>query len=196
MLTFNIFHIFKLLLTSLMYISAIVITHYWVTSLVAYLFRRYFVASNTWRVVNNFDSVGILNWRWRPGCWLFDCWFFPIDLTLFLVCRIQEGCTWILLVAIISDHVLALRRQIERFGFCKAHLGLLCHAESIIATPTSLRQFWQFSWIILELMALHNDESMNRINSTLIILKFILVHWVKGSRKRIHHHLLLDKTDD
>ena len=180
-----------------MYISAIVVTHHWVTSLVAYLFCRHFVSSDARGIVHNLHStIRILNWRWRPSCWLFDCGFFPIDLALFLVCRIQEGSAWILLVAIISHHVLALCRQVERFGFCKAHLGLLCHAKSIIAILISLWQFWQFSWIILELVTLHNDESMNRINSTLIILKFILVHWVKGSRKRIHHHLLLDKTDD
>lgn len=92
-----------------MYISTIVITHHWVTSLVAYLFRRHFVASHARRIVDNFDTIGILNWRWRPGRWLFDCWFFPIDLTLFLVC-IQEGRTWILLVTIIAHHVLALGR--------------------------------------------------------------------------------------
>ena len=91
-----------------MYISTIVITHHWVTSLVAYLFRGHFVASNAWRIVDNFDTIGILNWRWRASCGLFDCWFFPIDLTLFLVC-IQEWRTWIL-VTIIADHVLALGR--------------------------------------------------------------------------------------
>jgi len=197
LLTFNVFNIFKLLLTSLMYISAIVITHHWVTSVAAYLFRRHFVASRG--IVHDLHpTIGILNWRWRPSCWLFDCWFFAIDLALLLVCRIQEGRAWILLVAIVTDHVLATGGKIQCFGFCKAHSHLvcLCHSKCIIiAVLVRLRQFWQFGRIVLEFVTLHNDESVNWITNSMFLIRIILII-INRSRfwKWIYHDLRFDKS--
>ena len=125
LLAFDWFNILKLLLTWLMKVSSIVITHYRITLSTHSIIWWHFTT-----------AVGSLARCSNIDCGLrFYCWLFTIYLRCF--CNIQEGSTWVLLIANVTLHILIRICQIQCIRFFYSYFVLVTSSEWISASNSS-----------------------------------------------------------
>lgn len=137
LLPFDIFYVFKLLLTNLMCVSSIIITHYWITRLILIL-----AGHLHWRNRVLSHLKWILDRSWGAIRGLLDCRFLSINLTWLDSRCVQERDAWILLVCVVCNILVTLWGQIESFSFCESHSHFIrcSHSKSIVIII--LLSFW------------------------------------------------------
>ena len=184
LLTFDVFDILKLLLTNLVCVPPVIVSHDWVTGLVAYVFTLHLACP--WSLAN-FHPIWIFYWCRGAVGRLLDGWLLAIDLACLLSSSVQERGAWVLLISIIRHIILTLSRKVQSLclGQAHAHLVWCSHSKSIVIVVLGgFRQLVNFSRVVLKFMSLHNDKSV--YGKCAFFLKF---------RYRVSIHLLFDKTN-